>query len=160
MTRWLVGLLCFTGISLTFAPAIAAEESLPPLHGKAVLRTLDNLFGAYDPRTESLDATHPQQRNKNHHFAGPLVPDDYTLDPVESPRNSNWFIVVLAARRGITFLKQQPEVDPERIGVYGLSMGGKLTTNVAAIDKRVKAAVPSCGGGGVILERPPTFPAA
>jgi len=110
---------------------------------------------AYDgPNTDwgALDATHPQQRNKNHHFAGPLTPDDYTLDPVESPRNSNWFIVVLAARRGLTFLEQQPEVDPERIGVYGHSMGGKLTTNLADIDGRVKVAVPSCGGGGVILE--------
>jgi hypothetical protein len=27
-------------------------------------------------------------------------------------------------------------------------MGGKLTTNLAAIDKRIKAAVPSCGGSG------------
>jgi hypothetical protein len=116
---------------------------------------------AYDgPNTDwgALDATHPQQRNNNHHFAGPLVPDDFTLDPVESPRNSNWFIVVLAARRGITFLEQQPEVDPERIGVYGLSMGGKLTTNVAGIDGRVKAAVPSCGGGGVILESQADLP--
>ena len=112
------------------------------------------------PNTDwgALDATHPQQRNKNHHFAGPLVPDDYTLDPVESPRNSNWFIVALAARRGITFLEQQPEVDPARIGVYGHSMGGKLTTNVAAIDERVKAAVPSCGGGGVILESQTDLP--
>ncbi len=27
-------------------------------------------------------------------------------------------------------------------------MGGKLTTNLAGIDKRIKAAVPSCGGSG------------
>ena len=115
----------------------------------------------YDgPNTDwgKLDATHPPQRNKSNHFAGPLTPDDYTLDSIESPRNSNWFLVLLAARRGITFLQQQPEVDPEKIGVYGHSMGGKLTTNLAAIDKRVRAAVPSCGGSGTVLESQTDLP--
>jgi dienelactone hydrolase len=113
-----------------------------------------------DPNTDwgALDCTHPPQRNKNNHFAGALTPDEFTLDAVESPRNSNWFIVLLAARRAITFLEQQPEVDPARIGVCGHSMGGKLTTNLAGIDKRVKAAVPSCGGSGHILESQTDLP--
>ncbi len=106
------------------------------------------------PQTDwgKLDATHPPQRNQVNHFAGPLTPDEYTLDAVESPRNSNWFVVLMAARRAITFLEQQPEVDAARIGAHGHSMGGKLTTNLAGIDKRVKAAVPSCGGSGDLLE--------
>jgi len=106
------------------------------------------------PQTDwgKLDATHPPQRNKVNHFAGSLSPDDYTLDAVESPRNSNWYLVLLAARRALTFLEQQPEVNPARLGVYGHSMGGKLTTDLAGIDPRVKAAVPSCGGAGNILE--------
>ena len=106
------------------------------------------------PQTDwgKLDATHPPQRNKiNHFISGALAPDDYTIDSVESPRNSNWYLVLMAARRAMTFLEQQPEVDPARIGVYGHSMGGKLTTDLAGIDKRVKAAVPSCGGSGDIL---------
>ena len=99
-----------------------------------------------------LDATHPPQRNAVNHFSpGGLAPDDWTLDAVESPRNSNWFLVLVAARRGISFLKSRPEVDPARIGVYGHSMGGTLTTNLAAIDPRVRVAVPSCGGAGVVL---------
>ena len=112
------------------------------------------------PQTEwgKLDATHPPQRNKANHFAGPLTPDDYTLDPVESPRNSNWFLVLMAARRAISFLEQQPEVDATRIGVLGHSMGGKLTTNLAGIDKRIKAAVPSCGGSGDLVESEATVP--
>ena len=106
------------------------------------------------PQTDwgKLDATHPPQRNKSNHFAGALTPDDYTLDAIESPRNSNWFLVLIAARRAITFLEQQPEVDPAKIGATGHSMGGKLTTDLAGIDTRVKAAVPSCGGAGNILE--------
>lgn len=112
---------------------------------------LGKLQASYDgPNTDwgALDATHVPQRQKVNHFAGSIAPDEYALDPVESPRNSNWFLVLIAARRALTFLEQQPEVDAERLGVYGHSMGGKLTTNLCAIDKRVKAAVPSCGGSG------------
>jgi pimeloyl-ACP methyl ester carboxylesterase len=115
----------------------------------------------YDgPQTDwgKLDATHPPQRNKANHFAGALTPDEYTLDSVESPRNSNWFVVLMAARRALTFLEQQPEVDGTRLGVYGHSMGGKLTTDLAGIDPRVKAAVPSCGGAGDILESQTDLP--
>ncbi|MBN8457140.1 MAG: acetylxylan esterase [Verrucomicrobia bacterium] len=112
------------------------------------------------PQTDwgRLDATHPPQRNVANHFAGVLTPDAYTLDSVESPRNSNWYIVLIAARRAITFLEQQREVDPERIGACGHSMGGKLTTNLAGIDSRVKVAVPSCGGSGVILDSQTDLP--
>ncbi len=115
----------------------------------------------YDgPQTDwgKLDATHPPQRNKVNHFAGSLAPDEYTLDSVESPRNNNWFLVLMAARRAITLLEQQPEVDPARIGVYGHSMGGKLTTDLAGIDPRVKAAVPSCGGAGNVLQSQTDLP--
>ena len=112
------------------------------------------------PQTDwgKLDATHPPQHNKANHFAGPLTPDEYTLDAVESPRNSNWFLVLMAARRAITFLEQQPEVDATRIGAHGHSMGGKLTTNLAGIDKRIKAAVPSCGGSGDLVESEAVVP--
>jgi hypothetical protein len=68
------------------------------------------------------------------------------MDSVESPRNNSWFLCALGARRALTFLEQQPEVDPTKLGVYGHSMGGKLTVFTAASDARVKAAAPSCGG--------------
>ena len=112
------------------------------------------------PQTDwgKLDATHPPQRNKANHFEGSLTPDEYTLDAVESPRNSNWVLVLMAARRAITFLEQQPEVDAMQIGAHGHSMGGKLTTNLAGIDKRIKAAVPSCGGSGDLVESEAVVP--
>ena len=104
-----------------------------------------------DPNTDwgALDATHPPQRNKNNHFAVPLPPDEFTLDAVPSPRNSGWYLVTLAARRALTFLEQQPEVDGVRLGVHGHSMGGRLTVELAGCDSRVKAAAPSCGGSGL-----------
>ena len=62
-------------------------------------------------------ATHPPQRNKANRFGPSLAPDPFTIDSVESARNSNWYVVHLAARRVLTFLEQQPEVDSGRLGV-------------------------------------------
>jgi len=76
-----------------------------------------------------------------------LQPDEYSIDPVTSPRNSNWFLLTVAARRAITFLEQQPEVDPHRIGFSGFSMGGMITA-LTAIDSRLKAVAPFVGGSG------------
>ncbi len=66
------------------------------------------------------------------------------FDPVPSARNGGYFLRVLAARRALTFLQQQKEVDGERLGIDGHSMGGVITIETAAIDSRVKAAAPSC----------------
>jgi hypothetical protein len=93
----------------------------------------------------ALDAYHDPCRNKETSFAS-TKPSPWTLDAVDSPRNSPWFFWALGARRALTFLEQQPEVDPARLGVYGHSMGGQQTVALAGTDSRVKAAVPSCGG--------------
>ena len=74
-----------------------------------------------------------------------------SYDNVDSPRNSGWFLWTMAARRGLTFLEQQTEVDGTRLGVYGHSMGGKLTVMTAGSDARPIAAAPSCGGVSDIL---------
>lgn len=66
----------------------------------------------------------------------------------EHPKNCNWYLLTLGCRRGLTFLEQQPEVDPQRLGVHGYSMGGNLTMYVAGTDERVRAAVPAVGGQG------------
>lgn len=46
--------------------------------------------------------------------------------------------------RGIDLLASRPDVDAQRIGVTGCSGGGTLTTYIAALDDRVKAAAPAC----------------
>jgi hypothetical protein len=46
--------------------------------------------------------------------------------------------------RGVDYLLSRKEVDPERIGIYGCSGGGTQTTFIAALDDRIKAAVPGC----------------
>ena len=92
-------------------------------------------------------AIDPTQKHVSHYFR--LTPDDKTAETAYSPRNNNWFILSLATRRGLTFLEQQPNVDQEKLGVYGHSMGGTITGQVAGLDPRIKAAVPSCGGQGI-----------
>ena len=52
-------------------------------------------------------------------------------------------------RNAIAFLAGEPNVDPERIGIFGTSYGGSLVTWTAAYDPRVKCAamqVPGLGG--------------
>jgi dienelactone hydrolase len=92
----------------------------------------------------ALDGYHAPSRYA--HGFSRLTPHEHTLDAVESPRNDSWFLCTLGARRALTFLEQQRDVDGGRLGVYGHSMGGKLTVMTAGADDRVKAAAPSCGG--------------
>jgi dienelactone hydrolase len=108
-----------------------------------------------DPNT-SWGAVDPTQQNVPGYFN--LRPGPKYLDPGESPRNNNWYLLVIAARRGLTFLERQVEVDPGRLGVYGHSMGGNLTVYVAGTDRRVKAAAPSVGGSGFRSDPWPLLP--
>jgi dienelactone hydrolase len=54
--------------------------------------------------------------------------------------------------RCVDILRSRPEVDPQRVGAAGLSMGGEWTMWLAACDPRIKAAVISgwmCTTAGV-----------
>lgn len=54
---------------------------------------------------------------------------------------------VAAVIRGHSLLRSLPSVDPDRIGVTGISWGGYLTCIVAGLDDRFKVAVPVYGCG-------------
>ena len=49
--------------------------------------------------------------------------------------------------RALDLLQERPEVDPERLGVTGISGGGALSWYVAAADDRIDVAAPVCGTG-------------
>ena len=76
-----------------------------------------------------------------------LQPDEFSIDPIASPRNSNWVLLSMAGRRAITFLEKQTQVNADRIGFTGFSMGGMITA-LTAIDPRLKAVAPFVGGTG------------
>src|SRR5205807_8709601 len=50
---------------------------------------------------------------------------------------------VAKLRRAVDYLSTLPEVDPQRIGIYGLSKGGHYTLYTAGIEKRLRAVVVS-----------------
>lgn len=61
-------------------------------------------------------------------------------------QHTNWTLMgqrVWDALRCLDYLETRPEVDPARIAVAGLSLGGETTMYVAALDERVKAACSS-----------------
>jgi dienelactone hydrolase len=99
-----------------------------------------------DPNTD-WGAVDPSQLNVPSYSTILPGPKQFFEDR-ENPKNNNWYLLTLGCRRGLTFLEQQPEVDPQRLGVHGYSMGGNLTMYVAGTDRRVKAAVPGVGGQG------------
>ena len=51
---------------------------------------------------------------------------------------------IFDAMRALDYLESRPEVDASRIGAAGCSGGGCLTTYIAALDPRIKAAAPAC----------------
>ena len=76
-----------------------------------------------------------------------------------TPRHNPWYHWTLAARRGLTLLESRAEVDKDRLGIFGISVGGTLTWSVAALDTRVKAAAPIYGGGWEFYHYPPDLSA-
>ncbi len=107
-----------------------------PVEGPDALNTeWDGLAAGFLPPTHHNDVS----------------PGPETLFGVPHPLNSSWILYAMAARRALTFLQRQPEVDPDRLGLTGHSMGGRLTV-LSAVDGRVKAAVPSVGGSGFLYD--------
>ncbi len=95
--------------------------------------------GPWADRTEVTDWGPLKQGNMQSAAGG------YQVDP--SVRASSWYHWTVAARRALTVLAQHPAVDANRLGIFGISMGGTLTWMVAGSDPRVKAAAPIYGCG-------------
>ncbi len=58
----------------------------------------------------------------------------------------------------IDYLQARPEVDPRRIGLAGVSMGGYYAPRVAAFEDRVKAMVLNCGAFDLVEDLFDFFP--
>jgi len=54
---------------------------------------------------------------------------------------------VIRTRQALDWLEAHPNVDPERIGSFGISYGGIVNTIVAAVEPRIKAHVIAMAGG-------------
>jgi dipeptidyl aminopeptidase/acylaminoacyl peptidase len=79
-----------------------------------------------------------------------LAPDypsfgDYRYDFKKSPHASGTMKAIWNNVRGVDLLQSLPEVDGDRIGAIGHSLGGHNALFSAAFDERIKAVVTSCG---------------
>ncbi|HEX4123441.1 MAG TPA: alpha/beta hydrolase family protein [Tepidisphaeraceae bacterium] len=86
-------------------------------------------------------------RNKPHHAGGMIGGRD--LCNLHYLRATILGMTVLGmnihdAQCALEYLCQQPDVDPQRLGVMGLSFGGTMTTWLALCDDRLKAANVIC----------------
>jgi len=70
------------------------------------------------------------------------------FDQIDHPREDQWsFHAVASALLADSLLRSLPEVDPDRIGVTGISWGGYLTSLIAGADSRFAFAAPIYGCG-------------
>ncbi len=64
---------------------------------------------------------------------------------------------VLDCRRGLDYLSRRPDIDPARMGVSGISLGGVIAPLVAGVDRRARVLLCFVGGadvGGLLWENP------
>lgn len=58
--------------------------------------------------------------------------------------------IVQEIRQGVTYLQSRKDIDPNRIGMTGMSFGGITTFYTWLVDDRIAAAAPICGGVGSV----------
>lgn len=81
-----------------------------------------------------------------HEFSGP--PGWGGFGQIDRPHEDHWtYHAVAAVVLGHSLLRSLPEVDPERIGLTGISWGGYLACIAAGVDARFRFAVPVYGCG-------------
>jgi carboxymethylenebutenolidase len=95
-----------------------------------------------------------------HYFdATGTCPDDPTIMNAGAPRFKAW---VAATRGAVSYAAAQPNVDPERIGLVGFSLGSFVALSTASVDSRVKAVVDMYGAlpaayAGNVKRMPPVI---
>ena len=142
-------------------------ESIPGLYVRANLYVPD---GIKEPRPAVLYVCGHSPAQKVHYQAHPrkfaslgfvcLIIETIQFGEVQGhhwgPYSKGWFnwysrgynpagVEVWNAIRGLDLLSTRSEVDPEKLGVTGISGGGSQSWYIAAIDPRIKAVSPVCG---------------
>lgn len=79
---------------------------------------------------------------------GPDQGDEWKFRRLKEGVKNAWsYQSVAAVIRAVSLIRSFPEVDPERVGITGISWGGYLTNLVMSLDDRLKVAVPVYGCG-------------
>ena len=96
---------------------------------------LDNDPQEYRSRT-AMTPEHIREFNRRSQLSEQLVARSLFTAGITWPG-----IMVWDDLRTVGYLSQRPEVDPQRLGCVGLSVGGYRSYTLAALDERIKAAV-------------------
>jgi cephalosporin-C deacetylase-like acetyl esterase len=120
------------------------------LHGLGDRKTVDYIEAGYQYFQQSgyavlrIDIDNHGDRKKY----------DYDFDLTDGYRYWTRDIItqtVFDLRRSIDFLESRVEIDKDRIGFFGISLGGIIGTIFSGVDKRVKAPVIALAGGNLSL---------
>jgi dienelactone hydrolase len=116
----------------------AGERLGPDLarHGFAVLQ--------YDPLGQGERLQHYDPQLRASRAGGSTDEHGQAAARAELAGESVARYFVWDAMRALDYLAARPDVDPERLGAVGCSGGGTVTTYLAALDDRVKAAAVAC----------------
>ena len=94
-----------------------------------------------------------QREHFRHQWAGPSGWGSFWS--MNDPDEDQWvYHAVAAVIRAHSFMRSLPDVDPNRIGVTGVSWGGFLTCIAASLDRRFKFAAPVYGCGANFIKAP------
>ena len=142
-------------------------EILPGFEATALLYEPENLTGKV-PAIVNVNGHTPvgnvtdykQIRSINYALQGMLALslEWFNCGELYLPGNDHWFgghlnlagtsatgLFYLAMRKGLDYLERHPHVDPDRLGVTGLSGGAWQTGVLSGLDERVAAAAPVSG---------------
>jgi dienelactone hydrolase len=87
-------------------------------------------------------------KNRPRNPDGGPVGGSLAFTQLGAPHEDQWpFHAVTAASRALSLLRAEPGVDPDRIGVTGISWGGYLACVFAGVDSRLRFVVPVYGCG-------------
>lgn len=120
------------------------------LHGLGDRKTVDYIEAGYQYFQQSgyavlrIDIDNHGDRKKY----------DYDFDLTDGYRYWTRDIItqtVFDLRRSIDFLETRVEIDKDRIGFFGISLGGIIGTIFSGVDKRVKVPVIALAGGNLSL---------
>lgn len=120
------------------------------LHGVGDRKTVDYIEAGHDYFVKSgyavlrIDvANHGERKTVDYDFS---LTDGYrywTRDIITQ--------TVFDLRRSIDYLETRSEIDPNRIGFFGISLGGIIGTIFCGVDSRVKVPVITLAGGNLSL---------
>ena len=142
-----------TRVFAYYARPAKAEGKLPAMvlvHGGGgqAFREWADLWAKRGYAAIAMDLAGCGPDRKRLEDGGPNQSDKEKFDDLAGGIEAAWpYHAVANVIRAVSLLRSFEEIDPERIGITGISWGGYLTCLVSGLDQRLKVAVPVYGCG-------------